>query len=192
MSQGLSTRTVGSPIATAGQFSPGKKPLEVVPLSVFFLDRESGEDEASKEDGITGLKKKGKGSNGGKKDASSAKKTNAKQTKNNRKVKDDGGGNTSGGDAKSADAAAGNTQPSSSTTASQESVTMGTGTPLVAPGGPVKFGATRASSGSMGSGNVATAPVPIGKPIRRRRGKRKKKQEEGLERWISRLGTLIE
>lgn len=51
--------------------------------------------------------------------------------------------------------------------------------------GPVKVGATHATIGATGSGNVATAPRPIGRPIRRMDPKTRKRWVENL----TKLGT---
>lgn len=64
--------------------------------------------------------------------------------------------------------------------------------------GPTKMGATRASSGAMGSGNVAQYPVPLGPPLRRltpiggeeeekKKRRRKRLKGEDRDRWIERL-----
>lgn len=191
MTKGLSTRGVNTPIGTAGQFSPGKTPNDVVPLSVFFLNDKAGEGQAAKDDGITGLLKKNGGKGSRKSSGADAKKQNKKQTKKNRKVDKNSDGQVSGGDDASVQSANGGAQASAPGTP-QESITMATGTPLIGPGGPVKHGATHASIGATGTGNIATAPVPIGEPLRRtkRKGKRKKKKQESLDGWIGRLSQI--
>jgi hypothetical protein len=60
--------------------------------------------------------------------------------------------------------------------------------------GPVKQGATHASTGGTGTGNIATAPVPIGTTLRRVSphlgGKRKKKKKKRREEQATRLMVL--
>jgi hypothetical protein len=64
---------------------------------------------------------------------------------------------------------------------------------------PIKSGATRASSGTMGTGNIARYHVPLGPPLRRvtpigdeEKKKRRKKRLQGeeRERWMERLVGL--
>jgi hypothetical protein len=50
MTYGLSTRTISAPLGTAGVFSPTAPAVKLVPLSVFFLNRE-GEGAEGAEDG---------------------------------------------------------------------------------------------------------------------------------------------
>jgi len=66
---------------------------------------------------------------------------------------------------------------------------------------PVKAGATRASSGAMGTGNIARYHVPLGPPLRRvtpigdeekkRKRRKKKLKTEDRDRWIERLSGMI-
>lgn len=65
---------------------------------------------------------------------------------------------------------------------------------------PVKSGATRASSGAMGSGDIAQAPVPLGPLLRRvtpigdeEKPKRKRRRLKGeeLDGWIERLSEMM-
>ena len=163
----MSTRAVGAPLGMTGQ-GTGQQ-VKVVPLSVFFLNMQA-DGEGDPENGFQGRKKKSK---------------KKPKTKNNALNTKDSGGiePTVGGDAEQA-AKAGQSTAS-------ESATMSTGTPLLA---PTKTGATRASSGSMGSGNVAQYHIPIGGMLRRtspvgavttKKKKKKSKRERG--RWIERL-----
>jgi hypothetical protein len=65
---------------------------------------------------------------------------------------------------------------------------------------PIKTGATRASSGAMGTGNIARYHVPLGPPMRRvtpigtekkRKRRRRKMKEEERDRWIERLSKIM-
>jgi hypothetical protein len=75
-------------------------------------------------------------------------------------------------------------------------------TPITAPVlTPIKTGATRASSGAMGVGNIARYHVPLGPPLRRvtpigdeekkKKRRRRKLKGETRDRWIERLAELI-
>jgi len=173
MSQGLSTRAVGAPMGTTGQYSR-QATAKVVPLSVFFL-RMQGDEDGDEDNGLYGRKKR---------DAAKKSKKKGKATRGERA----GGDKTVGGGADAAQAADGDGQSTAS-----EAATMSTGTPLIA-GGPTKTGATRSTTGAMGSGNVAQYPTPIGGVLRRTSPtgapgsrKKKKKTKKDRSRWMQRL-----
>lgn len=188
MPTGMSTRAVGAPIGTSGAFAPSQRVMRVVPLSAFFLD---AEDDEVDDDALVGFRDKKKPS--GEKRPERVNKDRGKD-KNNSKGPDTTGG-SAGGDAAAADAAvAGKRQSTAGGAERQESVTMSTGTALLAPGGstrsasfpggPSKLGATHGSTGGVtGSGNVAQYPVPIGR-------RRKRRKQESLSHWINRLGKM--
>lgn len=201
MPASLSTRTVGSPLGTKGQFSPTQHPDRFVPLSLFFLNMQGQADSEPEDTGLYGFKKPSKKPS--KVRRSTTRQTSPKNSKGGAKTSGGADGRTQGGDSKQASSAMGDEDgKGQSTASSQESVTMATGTPL---SGPSKRGATRAQTGAMGSGNVAQYPVPIGEPLRRtaptgsskkkkkkkKRGRRKK-TEEARSQWIERLGTLMQ
>lgn len=167
MSYGLSTRSVGAPMGTTGQYA--RQPTaRVVPLSVFFLNMQ-GQGEDGEDEGLYGKKKRGAGT----------KKKAAKATRD----KSGGTERTVGGGAAQAAQAGGETGQSS---ASEAMTTAGAALT------PIKTGATRASSGSMGVGNIARYHVPIGAPLRRTgplRGKKKKKTKKDRSRWVQRMLT---
>lgn len=187
MTMGMSTRAVGGPMGTHGQNAGGQPGIVAVPLSVFFLNMQGDGDEDNGS-GLYGRRKKAKS----KKDAKSVK----KDVKNAPVA---ASGQTSaekprGGGAEQAHAAG---QSSAS-----ESVTMATGTPLVAPGGstraaswpggPSKLGATRATTGATSSGNVAQYPKPFGAMLRRESPvgepkRRRRRTKEERAHWIERL-----
>lgn len=201
MPASLSTRAVGSPLGTKGQFSPTQHPDRFVPLSVFFLNMQGQADGEAEDTGLYGFKKPSKKPS--KVRAKQTRQTSPKNSKGGAKSSGGADGRTQGGDSKQASSAMGDDDKDKgqSTASSQESVTMATGTPL---SGPSKRGATRAQSGAMGSGNVAQYPVPIGAPLRRtapigsrkkkkkKKRSRRKKTEEARSQWIERLGTLMQ
>jgi hypothetical protein len=183
MSQGLSTRAVGTPQGTTGQYSR-QAVANVVPLSVFFLNMQGKGDDTDDENGFYGKKKSGRGK---------------KKKRGGKAMRDKGADSEkiAGGGADQADQAGGR-----STAAKW--ATMSTGTPLIAPGGSTrhaswpggasKLGATHATTGATSSGNVAQYPVPLGAPLRRTspvggaKKKKKKKTKRDRGRWIERLG----
>jgi len=66
---------------------------------------------------------------------------------------------------------------------------------------PIKVGPTRASSGVMGTGNIARYHVPLGPPLRRvtpiggekkKRRRRRRLKGEERSRWIERLSEIIQ
>lgn len=200
MPYNLSTRTVGAPAGTSGRFAPTRKPMSMVPLSVFFLDAER--ERAADQNGdemLYGLRK-GKQQQPGepaeKKTRGRRKKrqpTKRSRVRSGRETKITG--EIAGGNAKAVDqAAAGGDGQSTASQTPQESVTMATGTPLISPGV-----STRAASwpgGASKLGNVAQYPVPIGKPLRRTSGNKKKsrrkKKQESRADWIQRLGQMMQ
>lgn len=185
MPNGLSTRAVGAPIGTAGSFSPAQRIMRVVPLSAFFLDAD--EEDADDPDALTGFRRKKKTSS----DAKRPERVNKDRDKDKNGKGPDSSGGMTGGNAASADAANAGKRQSTAGAEKQESATMATGTPLIAPGGSTrsasfpggasKLGATHASTGATSSGNVAQYPG-----ARRRR----RKKQESLSRWIDRLGKM--
>lgn len=166
MTMGMGTRSVGSPIGTSAQYA--KQPgLNVVPLSVFFLQMqgEDGEDDS----GLYGRRKRRK------------KRRSGDEGERDGKVATD---RVVGGDE-------GKARQSSASAPSSESATMSTGTPLT---GGVR--ATHVTIGATSSGNVAGYPVPLGGMLRRtspigepRRKRKKRATEQDRGRWIERLLT---
>lgn len=210
MTYNLSTRAVGSPKGTMGRFAPSRKPMAVVPLSVFFLDAEREKQSAEQGDDMLYGLRRGRAAEPGKGQRKKKKQPVSRaRTRNGRDKKT--GGELSGGGSKTVDqAVSGGEGQSTASQTPQESVTMATGTPLVAPGGSTrpaswpggasKLGATRGTTGATSSGNVAQYPVPIGGTLRRvspagkakKVRKRKKKKQESRDRWIGRLGKLMQ
>jgi len=174
MTTGLSTRAAGAPMGTQAQHG-GQQGLAIVPLSVFFLNMQGGED--GDDNGLYGrLKKKTK-----------------KNRKSGAQHVDAAAGQkpaekAQGGGADQANQAHGVGRGERQTTAA-ESI----GTPLIAPGGPSKTGATHATMGATGSGNVAQYPIPVGVALRRvspvggRRRRRRRRSKEERAQWIGRL-----
>lgn len=274
MTYGLSTRTVSAPIGTSGIFSPTAPAVKLVPLSVFFLNREGEGVEGDDDQAMYGLQQPQKGRERPKKAlpkepvdepgdedeepkkgpqavAKRKKKRDLKKKGPPQKPKEpeQGGPEPKGGAIESivegkisepqqckycqnpatkayiwADGrayipacekhremakkriektnrdkvTAVRPIPQRQTTAEQGPP------PITAPVlTPIKSGATRASSGTMGTGDIARYHVPLGPPLRRvtpigdeeeerkkRKRKRKRLQGEERERWMERLFEL--
>jgi hypothetical protein len=164
---GMSTRTVGAPVGMTSRNGSRQPGSQIVPLSIFFLRMQGMEPESPHK--VRSKKDKDKGKNKRKHSRSGAEMAASDQTA------------TVGGGHDQA-AAAGEKQ---SGEPAAEAMTA-------ASGGPSKMGATRATSGAMGSGNVAAYPVPIGVPLRREApwmGKKKRRRTKEQKREL--IGRLL-
>lgn len=186
MTYGFSrTKTVGAPIGTSGMFGQGPA-MGVVPLSVFFLDAGDADGDGEQ---IYGYRRKD--------DKKPSKAPKARKGQAHAKTK-----NGREGGAQSppqSGSGAGELTPGKEAAKGQSTApaTEAIGLSPSRPGAPSKLGASRETSGAMGSGNVAQYPVPIGPPLRRtwpegprRKRKKKKMTQEQREQWARRLGSL--
>lgn len=172
----MSTRTVNAPVGPTGQYAARQQVPQVVPLSVFFL-RMQGKDVDSEPEGEPSERKK-------------KKKRKVSYPKQDAMRPGDQG-QTVGGDDKTAAAAGAR---------GGESTAEGMGGPVMGPtamgtGAPSKVGASHASTGATGTGNVAAYPVPIGGMLRRVMpsvaGKKKRKRtREERRQMIAHLVTV--
>jgi len=167
----MSTRTVGAPVGMTGQNGGRQQNSQIVPLSIFFLRMQGKEPESPH------------------KDKSKKDKDKDKRKRKRRHADADAGVGAAAGD-QSATVGGGHDQADGAAAKSPGEPAAEAMT--AASGGPSKMGATHATSGAMGSGNVAAYPVPIGVPLRREApwvGRKKKRRTKEQKREL--IGRLL-
>lgn len=188
MTYGLNTRTVGGPIGAGAQFNGGPM-ARIVPLSVFFLDMDKAAGKGGDDEVMYGYKKRDK----------ARKPKKAQDKSKDRKDAQTGAQDEPAGGSGDGALTPGKGDKGQSTAPAAE----GMGISPSRPGAPSKLGATRMQTGSMGTGDIAQYPVPVGPPLRRvspsgsakkkkkkRRKSKKKLTQEQREQWAERLGSL--